>query len=41
MYNSAAVIVVVAPPNGAPRVMRGMADFIRIVAGFLPGAWRG
>ena len=42
MHNNAALIVVVAPPNGVPQIVRGMgASFFRAALGLFPGAWLG
>lgn len=43
MHNNAALIVVVAPPNGVPQFVRGMGavGFVRAALGLLPGAWLG
>jgi hypothetical protein len=43
MHNNAALIVVVAPPNGIPQIVRGMGAgaFFRAALGLLPRAWLG
>ena len=37
MHNNAAVIVVMAPPNGVPQGVRGMGGVLRNAAGLLSG----
>ena len=42
MHNNAAFIVIVAPPNGVPQIVRGMgAGFLRAALRLFPGAWIG
>ena len=42
MHNNVALIVIVAPPNGVPQIVRGMGPaFFRAALRLLPGAWLG